>query len=53
MRKPWDGGPAFADDPLTLKNHLSYYWYRIKLRFSTKARYEEARLDDMIRAMHK
>jgi hypothetical protein len=51
MRKPWDGGPAFADDPLTLKNHLSYYWHLVRIKFSKKYRDEEARLEELIRGI--
>ena len=51
MRKPWAGGEAFADDPLTIKDHFSYYWFRFRVRFFKKYRDEEARFEDMIRSL--
>jgi hypothetical protein len=52
MNNPkWRGGDWLADDPLTVRDHLSYHWHRVRLKFSKKYRDEEARLEELIRGI--
>jgi len=52
MKKPWDGGPAFADDPLTIMSHLRYYWHLFRMRTSRNYRDKYERLENLIKRVY-